>query len=144
MLRTGRFAGPIAGLRFETPTCAGLTDQDGTFAYRDGEIIAFSVGSVLIGAARGAARLTLADIVARVAGNPGKLADPGLTNIARFVYSLDRDGDLDGGVTLTPGIHALVGDRVITSVTRRPSHRGRPTSSRRSPTIRPSRDCSTT
>ncbi|MFJ9060615.1 CocE/NonD family hydrolase [Streptomyces sp. NPDC102409] len=113
MLRTGRFAGPIAGLRFETPTGAGLTDQDGTFAYRDGEIIAFSVGSVLIGAARGAARLTLADIVARVAGNPAKLADPGLTNIARFVYSLDRDGDLDGGVTLTPGIHALVGDRVI-------------------------------
>ncbi|MFJ9889015.1 CocE/NonD family hydrolase [Streptomyces sp. NPDC091287] len=113
MLRTGRFAGPIAGLRFETPTCAGLTDQDGTFAYREGETIVFSVGSVLIGAARGAARLTLADIVARVAGNPGKLADPGLTNIARFVYSLDLDGDLDGGVTLTPAIHALVGDRVI-------------------------------
>ena len=109
----GRFAGPIAGLRFETPTCSGVTDRDGTFEYRDNEVVAFSVGGVLVGAARGAERLTVADIVARVDGNRDKLADPALTNIARFLQTLDQDGNPDNGITLTPQIHVLMGDRAI-------------------------------
>ena len=113
MLRTGRFAGPVAGLRFETPTRSGVTDPDGRFEYRDGEVVTFSVGSVLVGAARGAERLTVADIVARVGGDRDKLADPGLTNIARFLQTLDQDGNLDDGITLTPVVHELVGDRPI-------------------------------
>ena len=113
MLRQGRFAGPVAGLRYETPTCSGVTDADGTFDYRDGEVIAFSVGAVVVGTARGAERLTVADIVGRVDGNLSKLADPGLTNIARFLQTLDADGNPDNGITLTPEIHALVGDRAI-------------------------------
>jgi putative CocE/NonD family hydrolase len=113
MIRQGRFAGPVVGLRFETPTCAGVTDQDGTFRYADGEVVTFSVGAVILGAARGADRLTVADIVARVDGHLDKLADPGLTNIARFLHTLDRDGNSDTGVTLTPQIHALVGERAV-------------------------------
>src|SRR3954453_4789400 len=93
MPRTGRFAGPAAGLRFETPSCSGVTDRDGTFEYRDGEVVTFSIGALVIGAARGADRLTIADIVARVDGDVSKLADPGLTNIARFLLTLDQDGN---------------------------------------------------
>jgi uncharacterized protein len=113
MIRQGKFAGPVAGLRFETPTCAGVTDAGGLFRYRDGEVVTFSVGALVVGAAGGAERLTVADIVARVGGNPGKLADPGLTNIARFLQTLDTDGNPDNGITLTPEIHELVGDRAI-------------------------------
>ena len=113
MIRQGRFAGPVAGLRFETPTCAGVTDRDGTFQYRDGEAVSFSVGAVVVGAARGKDRLTVADIVARVDGRLEKLADPGLTNIARFLQTLDAGGNPDDGVTLTPEIHQLVGERPI-------------------------------
>ncbi len=113
MLRQGKFAGPVAGLRFGTPTCAGFTDEEGTFEYRDREVVVFSVGGVILGSARGAERLTLADIVARVNGDVNKLADPGLTNIARFLQTLDQDGNLDNGITLTPEIHAVVGDRPI-------------------------------
>jgi uncharacterized protein len=113
VLREGTFAGPVVGLRFETPTCSGTTDDDGAFRYREDEVVVFSVGSVVLGAARGAERLTVADIVARVDGNIDKVADPGLTNVARFLQTLDRDGDPDSGVTLTPRIHDLVGDRDI-------------------------------
>ncbi|HEY0938275.1 MAG TPA: CocE/NonD family hydrolase [Trebonia sp.] len=100
-------------MRFETPSCAGVTDQDGAFQYRDGEVVTFSVGAVLVGAARGAERLTVADIVARADGQLAKLADPGLTNIARFLQTLDTGGNPDNGVTLAPEIHELVGDRAI-------------------------------
>ncbi len=113
MLRDGTFAGPVVGLRYETPTCSGVTDDEGTFRYRDNEVVVFSVGSVVLGAARGSVRLTVADIVARVGGNVDKVADPGLTNIARFLQTLDRDGDPDTGVTLTPEIHELVGERSV-------------------------------
>jgi uncharacterized protein len=113
MIRQGRFAGPVVGLRFETPTCSGVTNSGGTFRYQDGEIVTFSVGAAVVGTARGAQRLTVADIVARVGGNVDKLADPGLTNIARFLQTLDADGNPDDGITLTPQIHALVGDRPI-------------------------------
>lgn len=54
MLRKGLFAGPVVGLRYETPTCSGFTDHEGTFEYRDGEVVSFSVGAVLVGTARGA------------------------------------------------------------------------------------------
>ena len=109
----GRIAGPIVGLRFETPSCSGVTDHAGAFEYTEGEVVSFSVGSVLLGAARGAERLTLGHIVARVDGRLDKLADPGLTNIARFLQTLDQDGNPDNGITLTPEIHELVGDRRI-------------------------------
>jgi putative CocE/NonD family hydrolase len=112
-LRRGRFAGPVTGLRYETPTLSGVTDGDGHFDYRDGERIAFSVGSVLLGAADGADRLTLADIVARVDGSPDKLADPGFTNVGRLLLTLDEDGNPDNGVKLTRRVHELVGDRAI-------------------------------
>lgn len=113
MVRSGRLAGPVVGLRFDTPTCSGVTDRDGTFEYHEREIVTFSVGGVVVGVARGAERLTLADIVARVDGNLHKLADPGLTNIARFLQTLDEDGNSDNGITLTPEIHELVRHRVI-------------------------------
>lgn len=113
MHQTGVFAGPIAGLRYQTPTVSGLTNEKGEFQYARGERVAFLVGTTPIGSAIGAPCLTLADIVSRVDGNVAKLLDAGLTNIARFVCSLDRDGTLDGGVAIDPRVHDIIGQRRI-------------------------------
>jgi predicted acyl esterase len=113
MSRKGNFAGPVVGLRYETPTCSGFTDRHGTFEYQDDEVVTFLVGEVVLGAARGRERLTVADIVARVDGNLSKLADPALTNIARFLQVLNQNGNCDDGINLAPEIHKLVGDRAI-------------------------------
>jgi uncharacterized protein len=113
MSRKGNFAGPVVGLRYETPTCSGFTDHHGTFEYAGDEVVTFLVGDVVLGAARGRGRLTVADIVARVDGNLTKLADPALTNIARFLQALNQNGNCDDGINLAPEIHKLVGDRAI-------------------------------
>ena len=113
MLQTGIFAGPIAGLKYQTPTVSGLTNEKGEFQYRRGERVAFLVGNTSIGSAIGAPRINLAEIVSRVDGNISKLLDPGLTNIARFLCSLDRDGSLDGGVSIDPKVHDIIGQRRI-------------------------------
>ena len=69
MTKTGVMAGPIAGLKYETPTHSGLTNERGEFQYEDGERVAFLVGNTAIGNVTGRPRVTLADIVARVDGN---------------------------------------------------------------------------
>lgn len=108
-LHTGIFAGPVAGLRYQTPSLEGITNEKGEFQYRQGERIAFLLGNTSIGSAVGAPRINLADIVSRVDGNISKLLDAGLTNIARLVCSLDRDGDLSGGIDIDPAVHAIIG-----------------------------------
>jgi len=113
MLHTGIFSGPIAGLKFQTPTLSGLTNEKGEFQYRQGERVAFLVGNTSIGSAVGAPRINLAEIVSRVDGNINKLLDAGLTNIARFLCSLDRDANLNGGIAIDPAVHDIIGNRRI-------------------------------
>ena len=110
---TGIFAGPIAGLRYRTPTLSGVTDERGAFHYRRGEAVSFCIGGLVLGATAGAPRVTLAHLVNRVAGKIDKLGDPLVTNLARLVQTLDSDGDVETGVTIAPAVHNLVGPTVF-------------------------------
>ena len=112
-LLTGYFAGPIAGLKYQTPTVSGLTGADGAFHYRAGEAISFGVGGLVLGAVDGAPRLNLAQLVNRVAGKIDKLHDPFVTNMARLVHTLDHDGNLETGVRIAPVVHQLIGPMTI-------------------------------
>ena len=38
---TGVFAGPITGLKYQTPTRTGITNERGEFQYRKGESVTF-------------------------------------------------------------------------------------------------------
>ncbi len=109
----GILAGPIVGLKYRTPRHSGVTNECGEFTYEPGERVAFLIGSQAIGSALGAPRLTLADTVSRVDGNPNKLMDPGLTNIARFLCTLDGDGNLDTGIQIPLRVHDIIGRRRI-------------------------------
>jgi len=106
-LLTGVFAGPVSGLKYETPTRNGVTNERGEFTYRDGETVSFKVGRWVLGAAVGAPRLNLADLANRVAGQVDKLHDASVTNAARLLHTLDEDGDLENGLTIAPGAHDL-------------------------------------
>ena len=105
---TGFIAGPIAGLRYQTPTESGVTDERGAFRYRVGESVTFVTGGLVLGTCSAAPRVNLAQLVNRVAGNIEKLHDPSVTNLARFVLALDEGGSTEGGVTIAPAVHELV------------------------------------
>jgi putative CocE/NonD family hydrolase len=110
---TGVFAGPVIGLKYQTPTCSGMTNEKGEFYYRDGEVVSFSVGNVIVGNTKGEKRVTVANLVSRVDGNFNNLLNPVVTNVARFLQTLDQDGNVDNGITITPEAHEIVGDRPI-------------------------------
>ncbi|MFC7485650.1 CocE/NonD family hydrolase [Knoellia sp. CPCC 206453] len=110
---TGVLGGPIAGLRYETPTQAGLTDDGGEFSYRPGESVTFFIGGLILGSVEGAKRVNLAQLVPRVDGKVERLHDPIVTNLARLVQTLDQEGDPESGVTISPLVHDLVGPTVL-------------------------------
>lgn len=106
---TGFFAGPIAGLKYQTPTLSGITSDQGGFQYRADEAITFMVGGIVLGAIQAAPRLNLAQLANRVDGKLDKLLDPSVTNLARFVHTLDQQGSIESGVTIAPVVHDLIG-----------------------------------
>lgn len=104
--------GKISGLRYTTPSFTGLTDSSGTYRYRDGEDVSFSLGGVELGSARGTPSLNLFDLV-----NSGLIAEEALVraaledrqridaldqvaNMALFLVTLDRDRDPSSGIDL--------------------------------------------
>ena len=110
---TGVFAGPICGIKYSSPSCSGMTNERGEFEYRAGEALAFFVGGLVLGSAPGASSVNIAHLVNGVAGKIDKLHDRVVTNLARLVQSLDRDGHIETGVTIAPAVHDLLGPMVL-------------------------------
>ena len=110
---TGVFAGPVIGLKYQTPTTEGFTNERGEFRYRPGEAVTFLVGRLVLGTTEGAPRVNSAQLIKRVSGNIEKLHDPSVTNLARLLQTLDQDGDVENGVTIAPAVHDIVGSKII-------------------------------
>ena len=100
---------PVEGLDFETGSEFGLTGISGRFDYREGEIITFSIGDVILGQAAGKDMLTPIDLVPGAADE----TDSSVTNICRLLQSLDQDGNLQNGILITAQIRAEVDGRTI-------------------------------
>src|SRR5207245_233846 len=60
-----------------------------------------------------APRLNLTQLANRVAGKIDKLHDPSVTNLGRFIHSLDQDGNIETGVKIAPAVHELIGPVTI-------------------------------
>jgi penicillin amidase len=102
-LYSGQFKdGAVEGLKYKTETNDGLTDASGTFYYCTGETITFFVGDIQLGEPAPAKSLmTPKDLVPEDTGNPEK----NKLLIARFLQTLDNDGDLDNGIQINEKVH---------------------------------------
>ena len=110
---TGVFAGPVSGLRYQTPTQSGFTGKHGEFSYMQGEAVSFRVGGLVIGAVAGAPCVNIAQLIPRSAGKIDRLHDPLVTNLARLVQSLGYEEGIERGVVIAPAVHEVVGPLVI-------------------------------
>lgn len=95
---TGVFIdGPVAGITYKTPTVGGMTDATGTFKYKEGEEVTFSIGRVVLGSAVGKPVLTPLDIV----DGAKDTSDQRVVNISVFLQTLDQDGNPENGITIS-------------------------------------------
>nr|WP_246262014.1 choice-of-anchor K domain-containing protein [Thiomicrorhabdus cannonii] len=100
--------GIVEGLAYTTSSgLSGMTDDAGSFSYREGDSVTFMVGDVVIGTAtaedleRGQIFLQdLADV------SRADLNDEYVENMAVFLQSLDADGNADNGITIDPAVLA--------------------------------------
>lgn len=96
-LRSGRFVdSPVSGLTYVTLTTSGITDGVGTFNYHIDETVSFYIGDIFLGQATGAPVITPFDLVGGVAGE----SDVIVSNIARFLQSIDDDEDPSNGIDI--------------------------------------------
>lgn len=91
----------VEGLSYTTDSgISGTTDENGTYSFLPGENVNFSVGGVDLGTVAGAPVCTPFDFAAAS------------TNIARFLQSLDADGDPTNGIDIVDANTALAGTTI--------------------------------
>jgi hypothetical protein len=100
---------PVAGLRYVTDTQAGITDEAGRFHFLSGETVTFSIGDVPLGNARGQEIVTPLDLV----DGAEDVTHPTVTNMIRFMQSLDEDGNPENGIFIPPHVRDEVDGRPI-------------------------------
>jgi hypothetical protein len=100
---------PVEGLNYQTATMSGITDENGTFKYHEGETVTFMIGDLMLGSAPGSDIMTPIDLV------PGAVdeTDSTVTNICRLLQSLDWDGDLTNGIMITDTMRSEISGRMI-------------------------------
>ncbi len=85
----------------------GVTDSLGQFDYVAGQSCSFSVGGVMLGSGTAATLMTPYSLVP---GSAPGVPDTAVTNITRFLMSIDTDANPNNGIALTAEVnHALAG-----------------------------------
>jgi para-nitrobenzyl esterase len=94
----------VQGLTYSTPTVSGTTTATGTFQYRAGETVTFSIGNLTLGSAPGAAVLTPLSITSGAAAATEQIVH----NKLILLQTLDEDGDLNNGIQINSATAAIV------------------------------------
>ncbi|MFN2360204.1 MAG: hypothetical protein ABR522_03875, partial [Marinobacter sp.] len=92
---TGQFVdSPVGGLEYEAKPSGitGVTSDDGSFRYMDGDAVYFKVGKYYVGSADGTELISPRNI--------GLNNEDAVANIARFLQTLDDDGIPENGITI--------------------------------------------
>ncbi|MGK5090930.1 DUF1566 domain-containing protein [Deltaproteobacteria bacterium TL4] len=91
---------PVDGVVYVSGGQRGNTDEYGTFYYEEGNRVQFSVGGIVLGEGEAKSTVTPVDLVE----NATDASNQAVTNIARFLQTLDDDGDPTNGITITPAV----------------------------------------
>jgi len=107
-------ASPTAGVSYETASLSGVTSEDGSFEYREGESVRFFLGDTTLGESVGREAVTafdLAGIEPLTTGSRGfeeaRAQVSHAANAATLFQTLDYDADPTNGIEITPDVSAL-------------------------------------
>ncbi|HKJ48603.1 MAG TPA: hypothetical protein VJ973_05910, partial [Christiangramia sp.] len=96
---------PVEGLKYETETHSGFTDENGNYDYEDGETVTFYVGDIELGSAIATGQLSPIDIATTPNANIETLE---VQNIAAFLQTLDEDGNPENGIKISSEVAAAI------------------------------------
>jgi len=101
-LKSGLFLdSAVHGLSYISGNLSGLTDQDGAYNYEEGGTITLRIGDIILGSEVPVkARMTPLDLVT----DAQTYKDTTVTNILRFLQTVDNDLNPDNGILVREGI----------------------------------------
>lgn len=100
--KIGVFAdSPVEGLTYVIGTKTAQTNAAGQFAYEEGQTITFKVGGIVLGSATASAFMSPVSLVSGATDENNTT----VTNIAKFLQTIDDDNDPSNGIKLTSAIH---------------------------------------
>lgn len=95
----------VEGLRYETETHSGYTDENGQFDYEEGEMVTFYVGDIKLGTTPAAEEISPISIASTPDADINTLE---VQNIAAFLQTLDEDGDPSNGIKITQEVSQAI------------------------------------
>ncbi|MFA5215800.1 multiheme c-type cytochrome [Sulfuricurvum sp.] len=94
----------VSGLEFESATQHGITDSNGNFIYKEGELITFHIGNLYLGSSTVKnGKVTPLDIV-----KTGNISDAKVVRMLQTLQTLDSDGNPSNGITIDPAVVAML------------------------------------
>ena len=106
-LQTGVFIdSPVEGLEYVSGSVRGVTRSDGSFDFVEGDDVTFSIGSVTLGSAAAKPVMTPLDLVEEAVDETHQA----VVNIARFIQSLDADGNIDNSISISSEVRSVLGN----------------------------------
>ena len=94
---------PVGGLSYVSGQTTGVTNAEGQFSYEAGGSVTFSIGDITLGTTSGAKVITPVELVSGATDE----THPSVTNIARFLQTLDDDATPSNGITITSNVMDL-------------------------------------
>jgi len=91
----GQLEVPVSGLKYETQTITGITDETGSFEYRNGETITFSLGQYSLTEVETNANIKLASLVGEE-----RYQETQSVKLLKAMIALDQDNDVYNGLAL--------------------------------------------
>lgn len=103
--------GPTSGLGYVSGKQSGVTDGLGLYLYELNNSITFSIGGIVLGSAdpTGKSLLTPIDMVSGAVDE----TTPAVTNILRFLQTIDDDANHDNGIDITAAVRTLAAGQAI-------------------------------
>ena len=99
----------VEGLYYVTNSKSGITDGFGNFKYKAGEIVGFYIGDIFLGEAIGDDIITPIDLV----DGAVNVSNFTVTNITRFLITIDDDNDLSNGIQITENLRELCKNKSV-------------------------------
>ncbi len=92
----------VAGLEYTCGDKSGVTNVEGKFTCNNGDVVQFNIGNVILGSTVFSTLVSPIDLV-----EDGSTRNTSVQNISRFLQMLDKDGDLDNGIFISPEIREI-------------------------------------
>jgi len=107
----------VSGVEYSSTTHSGTTSVSGAFSYESGATITFKVGGVTLGSVSSVSIPSSGKVMPQtIAGVALSQKSSTSTAIARFLQSLDEDGDPSNGITISSNVKsALSSAQTLTS-----------------------------